>query len=136
MKEISVWKIAAGIAMGILGAWLVQVYLAKLAVEEGLRQIEEAARQSTAELNAKQAERQRLQQAAITRKAQVEAELNRLQIERQNERISLANDREAAWKAFYTKPKKCDDPNTPELFTQCANEHIRAKRKFEETYQP
>lgn len=136
MKDISIWKLAGGIALGILGAWLIQIYLAKLAAEKGLRQIEEIARQSTEKFHAEQAERQRLHQAAIARAAHVEAELNRLEIQRQDERISSANQREAAWKAFYTKPVKCDDPSTPELFTQCANEHIRAKRKFDETYQP
>ncbi|RZL04283.1 MAG: hypothetical protein EOP36_01335 [Rubrivivax sp.] len=45
-----------------------------------------------------------------------------------------ASQREAAWKAFYTKPAHCEDPGTSELLTQCADEQRRAKRQFDEAY--
>ena len=42
--------------------------------------------------------------------------------------------RERAWAKFYVKPARCDNSPNGETLMECANEHIRAKRRFETEY--
>jgi hypothetical protein len=42
--------------------------------------------------------------------------------------------REQAWAAFYTVPEICHNPGTSAVFNACADEHIRAKREFDQQY--
>ncbi|MGE5453239.1 MAG: hypothetical protein ACM3VZ_15525 [Acidobacteriota bacterium] len=42
--------------------------------------------------------------------------------------------RERAWQAFYVQPAACQNPATNRLFTACADDHIRARREFEQAY--
>jgi hypothetical protein len=42
--------------------------------------------------------------------------------------------REAAFKRFYQKPEHCYEPENHKIRVECANEYIRARRKFEDNY--
>ncbi len=59
---------------------------------------------------------------------------------RQNEQSQRAKQqverqkREQAWQAFYVQPSACQNPSTNRLFTACADEHIRARREFDQAY--
>ena len=42
--------------------------------------------------------------------------------------------RERAWARFYNKPPHCADNPTAETMVECANHYIRARREFEQAY--
>jgi hypothetical protein len=42
--------------------------------------------------------------------------------------------KERAWARFYKRPASCDNNPNPDHMVECANQHIRAKRQFEEAY--
>lgn len=74
-------------------------------------------------------------QTALTRqreeKAHREAQATTLQRQADKEARERFARKQAAWNQFFKPSKQCqDDPVTVE----CANAHIRAKGKFEETY--
>lgn len=88
-------------------------------------------------------ERAKAQQAEATRRA-AEAERVRLEDEAARTRSELAAARleqqeaarkEAAWAAFFQPKKACDDPPDSATLVECGNDHIRAKREFEERWE-
>jgi hypothetical protein len=42
--------------------------------------------------------------------------------------------KERAWSKYYQRPARCENQPSDETLTQCANEYIRAKRRFEAEY--
>lgn len=42
--------------------------------------------------------------------------------------------KEKAFKAFYTKPERCIDPIDSSTKMECINEHVRARKRFNEIY--
>lgn len=42
--------------------------------------------------------------------------------------------RERAWAKFYKRAPNCDNNPNQEQLVECANQHIRAKRQFDEAY--
>ena len=48
--------------------------------------------------------------------------------------VEAARRKERAWLRFYRRPDFCADNPTPAQMVQCANQHIRARRAFEERY--
>jgi hypothetical protein len=45
-----------------------------------------------------------------------------------------AERKEKAWAEFYQKPALCDENPTRAIMVECANQYIRARHEFEETY--
>jgi hypothetical protein len=133
-EDTDVWKIAMGVALGILVAGLigfaVRAWFAHQAISEFTEQTnrmlirqQQAAQAALARSRAEEAERQRL---ADERAAAKRAEKNAILDEQAR--------RERAWAKYYTKPARCDDQPSDETLVQCANEHIRAKRRFDAEY--
>lgn len=79
-------------------------------------------------------------QAAQTEHREASARLASLRQDRQQEESQRAKQlmerkkRDQAWQAFYVPPSVCQNPSTNRLFTACADEHIRARREFEQAY--
>jgi hypothetical protein len=136
-----VWKIAAGVAVGSIVAALVlsaiERYRVQVAVDEGLRalqQITRGANESAARARGER-ERQEAAKAAREQDARLQiAEQQRAADEARRDAIAAAARKERAWVKFYKKPANCEgDPNSEQM-VQCANHFIRAKRQFEEAY--
>ncbi len=133
-EDNSVWKIAAGVALGILVAgaigFFVRAWMAKAALEEFKQQTEkvllqqqQATKAARDKRLAEQAERDRAAaySAGVRQRAQTAAE-------------DAAARRERAWAKYYKRPAMCDNQPSNETMVQCANDHIRAKRQFELDY--
>lgn len=56
-------------------------------------------------------------------------------IEREHARKQQAL-RDRAWAAFYQAPEACKNPESSIVFNACADEHIRARRLFDQSYTP
>lgn len=139
-KEIQVWKIALGVALGIAIAGFIGFAVRMYFVNQALQQFNESMRQislqSQRSMQVSQERAALLQEAArestntqMVEKAaaQREAELSKRQIADEVLR------KEAAWSRFYKKPAQCDKADG-QAFMDCANGYIRAKRQFEEQY--
>jgi type IV secretory pathway VirB10-like protein len=48
--------------------------------------------------------------------------------------VESARRKERAWQRFYQRPDFCADNPTAAQMVQCANQHIRARKEFEERY--
>ena len=79
-------------------------------------------------------------QAAQAEHREASARLTMLREDRQNEeslrgkQLVERKKRDQAWQAFYVQPSACQNPSTNRLFTACADEHIRARREFDQAY--
>ncbi|MDE2592746.1 MAG: hypothetical protein KGL57_00805 [Burkholderiales bacterium] len=79
-------------------------------------------------------------QAAQTERREVSARQTLLREDRQEQESQRAKqmmerkNRDQAWQAFYVQPSACQNPSTNRLFTACADEHIRARREFDQAY--
>lgn len=133
-------KIAVGVAAGILAAGAIGFFARLWYVNHVIGQMNEAVmtinkqaqqqierdrqRAAAAQAAARQQEADRkLAEAAVQRARELEA---RDAIERQAMK-------ENAWKRYYQRPESCDRAEG-QAFIECANQHIRAKRKFEELW--
>lgn len=47
----------------------------------------------------------------------------------------LANEKEDAWKKFYTNPKECSDYSNNKVMIECGNHYIRTRKQFETDWQ-
>lgn len=56
-------------------------------------------------------------------------------VEREHAR-KLQAQRDRAWAAYYQAPDACKNPESSIVFNACADEHIRARRAFEQSYTP
>lgn len=133
-REPSPWTIALGVAAGILLAGLIgfvaRAWLAQRALEGFQQQVQQMSEQSR-----RQAEQQRLERERIARlRAEAAAAQQRAQAQAAQAAREEAERRERAWNAYYRKPRHCDDPTTMAVMVECGNEHIRAKRRFDELY--
>ena len=128
------WQIVLGVTLGvvILGVavfyariWIIQHMVENMTEQVNQIQVkqQQVIEKAQARTRAEQAERQ--EQAALKVESQRAAE-SRLREE--------ADRRERAWAKFYVKPSKCEYTANNETLVECANEHIRAKRRFEVAY--
>jgi flagellar biosynthesis GTPase FlhF len=142
--EYSTTQIVLGVAGGILLAgaigFFVRLYMVKTAVETIVHEVNKTTvqmqrqTQETAQRiqqqneqrmeNLRRQEEQRRQQLASIQRAQYAA-----QMAEQSEKAR----KEDAWAKFYKKPAHCDTAEG-QAFIECANSHIRAKRKFDELW--
>jgi hypothetical protein len=127
---IGVFVVAAGVYFGNI---LYTKYM--------IHQVGQAMQQATTEFQANlqsQAERSRQHQLAVererTRQKQMELDYKRQQMDRQAAQQEAERLKEAAWKQFYKKPAKCENPIRDDVMVECGNHHVREKRKFEQTW--
>ena len=137
-EDYSVWQIAAGVALGILIAgaigFFVRAWLAQRAIEQIGQQAQQMLIQQQKASQAAQAERERV---AAVRAAAIRDETARRQRQEAAATAAVLDEkarREVAWAKFYKKPAHCDNQPNNETLVQCANEHIRAKRRFDTEY--
>lgn len=72
------------------------------------------------------------QEADLRRKAAVQQTLAEEEAVRR--RAALEARREIAWRAAYVKPPQCDEAQPTNDSIGCANDYIRARRKFDEQF--
>lgn len=122
--------IAAGVCIGILAAtfitWRIALVVADQAAKEAIEQMRRITEQSQRDTKAA---RLADEQEAAARQRQAAEQLSK-QAAAQQEKADAAARREEAWARFYRKPKECETSWTGE----CANDYIRAKRRFDELY--
>jgi hypothetical protein len=143
--ELGVWQIVLGVAGGILLAGAIgfafRVWLVHQAASALQQQAEHSLRRLN-EQNARMAEKVRLDQAEVAERARVReearrtalAEAQRAQDNARRQALAEAERKERAWGAFYQRPAHCDNPPDGNALVACANEHIRARKRFESTY--
>ena len=134
-EETSVWKIAAGVALGILAAgvigFFVRASMAQAALEQFKQQTEKILMQQQ---QGTQAARDR----ALAERAEQERAAAYAAAARQRAQTAAtdaAMRRERAWAKYYKRPALCDDQPSNETMMKCANDHIRAKRQFDLDYE-
>lgn len=116
--------IACGVFFGGLGAGLAYTEITAY-------RLERAASQALSDFNTQQqaAQQRSQEQARATAQAQAQAEMR--QRAAQQRAADLARAKQAAWDEFFKPSQVCrDDPARGE----CADQHIRAKRQFEENW--
>lgn len=57
-----------------------------------------------------------------------------LMAEQKAKELTAKNKKERTFKAFYTKPERCIDPIDSSTKMECINEHVRARKRFNEIY--
>jgi hypothetical protein len=135
------WKIAAGVAIGIIAAALVlffvERYRTQMAFEEAAKLLQ-GLTTGMSESNARSAEearRREAQRAAAEQQSRLEKAAQQRAVEdARRAAIEEAARKERAWAKFYKRPANCDNDLNQEQLVECANHHIRAKRQFEEAY--
>lgn len=137
MKTQDIFKIAAGVALGLViagsAAYAFRLWMINRALEGITQTAKQSAQQimesSTRQIEAaKEAEhRRKLEQVRLEMQARIDAE------QREQAVRKAAQVREAAWNRYYQRPKHCDDA-VGNAFVECGNHYIRAKRKFDELY--
>lgn len=134
-------QIAVGVAIGILTAmaltWLAGEWRAQQAAKEAeavLRQFTVNQSRTIEAANARAAAMaERARQEAQDRR-EAAAALQRQQEQAKRDDMAEVERREQAWARFYKRPAHCADPPTGLAMVECANQHIRAKRQFDELY--
>ena len=137
-KERSAWGIALGVAAGIIigggilfgAARWYEHYQLRKTLEAIQAQTKAAAEATQRRLAAERARREAVEE----KKRQDEAEQQRAAAEAAFAQQREQQRREDAWARFYKRPESCVQPVNSAVFTECANEHIRAKRRFEELW--
>ena len=103
----------------------------------------EALRNSMQRQSAAAVERAKAQQAETMRRAseerneQLAADAAQARMEMATARLEQqeAARKEAAWQAFFQPRKVCDNPPDSATLVECGNDHIRAKREFEDRWE-
>ena len=133
-------KIALGVAAGILVAGAIAFFARLWLVNHVVGQMNEAVmtiNKQTQQQIERERERAAAAQAAarqqeVERKA-MEAAVQRARELEAKETVARQTQKEDAWKRYYQRPETCDRAEG-QAFVECANQHIRAKRKFEELW--
>lgn len=135
------WKIAAGVAIGIIAAafvlFFVERYRTQIAFEEAAK-VFQGFTKGLSESNARTAEearRREAQRAAAEQQSRLEKAAQQRAVENAKRgAIEEAARRDRAWAKFYKRAPHCDNNPNQEQMVECANHHIRAKRQFEAAY--
>ncbi|MDX9842183.1 MAG: hypothetical protein RBT42_00340 [Aquabacterium sp.] len=133
-SPITFWTIVGAVTLGILMAdaiktVVVAVY-ARIELNNVIKELNAQTRKQQAEAHA------RAMAAKIQAEADAKAAQARINAQRQAEAMAhqRAIDKELAWKSYYTAPKVCQSPPDSAAFTKCANDHIKAREAFEQSY--
>lgn len=126
--------VALGVFLGLIAAafviWRVAAWRADAMVAEA------AAAISRADASLAQAQRQTQEASAqqeLARRVQAASAQRAEELARQRLAEASAR-REAAWASFYRKTPACDESRGGSWTVDCANEFMRAKKKFSELY--
>lgn len=138
--DVDVWKIAAGVALGILVAgaigYFVRLWFISQALSGFNQSMSAIVRQSNEQAAQERQRQEQIRAIAAQRdweRRQQEAEIQRAReatIQQAQERQSA---KESAWSRYYRKPAACENADG-QAFVDCANQHIRAKRQFEQLW--
>lgn len=144
MDDKSFWKIAGGVAAGILLAgavsFLVRAWMVNQAVQEMQRtvsvttkQMLQSAQRTEAKIKSDQ-ERRKADAVRLEQLRRLEAaKKERAAHEAQQAAAGAEKARELAWQRYYEKPAHCDHAEG-NAFVECGNHYIRAKRRFDQLY--
>lgn len=132
----AVLKIALGVFLGlVMVGILAEIYVnhqAKIAIEAINREVQSFSNSMLAI-----GDRERVRQVAIererTKQKQLELEYKRQQVADAQVKEEERRRMEAAWSRYYQKPARCERPKPADL-VECGNDHIRARRKFDEQW--
>ncbi|MBV8035925.1 hypothetical protein [Roseateles sp.] len=133
--KIALWlHIAVGVFIGITAAvflfWRIASWQAEAAaagLAEKLRQSAEQSQQAQA------AAKYAAAQAEVKRRQQTD-EGRRYEEAAQARRAAEAERRELAWTRFYRKPAACDEAKGGSWSVDCANDYMRARKKFADEF--
>lgn len=133
--RVALWKhIALGVCIGTLTASAIQygagLWLASI---EAQRAEAEAKRMVQKALDADGAQRRASAQADAA-KREADTERQRREAEAEATRVAEADRRELAWTRFYKKPAACDEGRGGAWTVECANDYIRARKRFAAEY--
>lgn len=134
--RVALWAhIAAGVCIGMLAAtfitWRVAIIVIEAGAKEALATISRTADQSReASTKAMQA----AAQAELTKRLR-QAEAQRALEAARAQQEAEAEQRELAWTRYYRKSAACDEAKGGAWSVDCANEYIRARKRFAELYQ-
>lgn len=127
VKELNYLHVSGFAAFGLIAACVAQQWLSVPQMPSTPSQYQSAAVQTVHAQEAYEAASRRID--AIRDRGQQEL------VEREQARKQQAQ-RERAWAAFYQAPEACKNPESSIVFNACADEHIRARRAFDQTYTP
>jgi hypothetical protein len=133
--RISLWlHIAAGVCVGMLTAAFLIWRVAVVVIEQEAAKLADARRQiaETAQRERTMAARDQAQSAESNRQRLAEAE--RASESEEARRRAEADRRELAWTRYYAKPPACDETKGGTWSVACANDYIRARKKFADEY--
>lgn len=139
-EQTSAWKIAIGVAAGILIAGLmtygIRIYFVNQAitqVNQSIQQITTQSQRSMQELQEREASRQQQARELVDRQIREKAAQQQLAEDQRQQQMDELARKNAAWEKFYKKPALCDKAEG-QAFVECANGYIRAKSEFEKQY--
>ena len=139
-SETDTVKIALGVAAGILLAGTIAFLVRLWFLNHALGRVNEAVitinKQTQHQIERERELAAAAQAAARQQEAErraVEAAMQRARELEARERLTREIAKEEAWKRYYQRPDTCDRAEG-QAFVECANQHIRAKRKFEELW--
>ena len=127
VKAFNYLHVSGFAALSLIAACVAQQWLANPQLPTTTSQYQPASIQTVHAQEAYEAASRRID--AIRDRGQQEL------IEREQARKSQAQ-RDRAWAAFYQAPEACKNPESSIVFNACADEHIRARRLFDQTYTP
>jgi hypothetical protein len=127
-------KAVIGVLVVAVGVYVGNILYTKYMIYEVGQAMQQVTSGFQADMQA-QAERARQQQLAIererSRQKQMELDFKREQMARQAAQQEAERRKEAAWKQYFKKPKKCEDATRYEVTVECGNLYVREKQKFE-----
>lgn len=139
-QEVHVWKIAVGVAAGILVASAIGFFVRVSMINHAVGEFTRATSNIVRDMNQQTAREQERQERAKAVAAQQESVRRADEAARQRaheaavqraQELQFAKDQ--AWNRYYRKPASCQNADG-QAFVECANHHIRAKRQFEELW--
>lgn len=138
--EVNVWKIAIGVAAGVLVASAIGYFVRVAMINHALGEFAKSTSNIVRAMNQQSALEQERQQRAKAIARQQEAERRAIEISKQREHEAaleharaLQQAKDKAWSKYYLKPTTCETAEG-QAFVECANHHIRAKRQFEDLW--
>lgn len=126
--------VAVGVFIGTLAAawviWRVSIWQ----VEQGFRDASAAVeRVATAAAARERVAAESVRRAEADRRLRVANDQAAEERARQAAEVETAR-RDAAWRSFYKAPSSCDTSKGGEWTVDCANDHMRAKKRFDALY--
>jgi hypothetical protein len=135
-QPLTVWTIAAGVAIGIITADIIEWGSAAVYVNYEAAKATAAMREAEERQQKEAQQRQRANEERERALRHADAIKERQEYATRQAEIDAKARKDEAWAAYYKRPAKCDDNPDTATFTQCANDAIRARTTFEATYTP